>query len=125
RGVRMRSVTRDLHQTELDDVARHRRLRRVEAGALQRTHEILLRRELLLRHEAHERLLAVMLARELLHGTIASNTVPTRSPASSLSTTSPARAPTIAARHPDPAATRHASTFGSMPPSIVPSSTSA
>src|SRR5207248_2057430 len=125
RGVRVRSVARDLDEPELHDVARHRRLCRVEACALQRTHEILLRRELLLRYKTDQRLLTVVLASELLHAAAASNTVPTRSPARRRSTASPARAATMAARQPEPAATRHASTFGSMPPSIVPSSTSA
>src|SRR5438093_1433124 len=123
RGVDVRPVPRDLHEAELDDVARDGRLRRVEPRALERANEILLRAELLLRDDAEQRLLTVVFARELLHAA-ASNTVPTRSPARSRSIASPERASTIAERQPALAATRQASTFGSIPPSIVPSSTS-
>src|SRR5438093_6077983 len=122
--VDMRAVTGDLHETELDDVARHRRLRRWEASCLERADQLLLGREVLLPYETHQRLLPLMLAREPFPHAAASKTVPTCSPVSSFPIASAPRAATIAARQPALAANRHASTFGTMPPSIVPSSTS-
>src|SRR5207253_2689705 len=125
RRVGMVPVTRDLHEPELDDVTRHRRLSRGEAHATERTDDVGLRGEPLLRNDTKQGLLPVMLARERVPHAAASKTVPTCSPARSRSTESTPRVATIAARHPAAAAMRHASTFGSMPPSIVPSSTSA
>src|SRR6185295_978246 len=93
RRVRVRAVVCDLDQTQLDDVARNRRLRGREARRLERPHEVALRGQLLRADDAEQRLLPMLLARELLHAV--SNTVPTRSPASSRSTASPARASTI------------------------------
>src|SRR5437867_654796 len=124
RRVDVRAVTGDLHETQLDDVARHRGLRRRKAGCLERADQLLLGREVLLPYETHQRLLPVMLARESFPHAAASKTVPTCSPVSSFSIASAPRAATIAARQPALAANRLASTFGTMPPSIVPSSTS-
>src|SRR5687767_13291495 len=121
----MRAIARDLHQPELDDVARHGGLGRREARTLQRADQLLLRGEAVLPHQAHQRLLPMVLARERLPHAAASKTVPICSPPSSFSIASAPRAATIAARQPALAAIRHASTFGTMPPSIVPSSTSA
>src|SRR5438309_2489801 len=125
RRVGMGPVASDLHEPELDDVTRHRRLGRGEAHATERTDDVGLRGEPLLRDDTKQGLLTMMLARESVPHAAASNTVPTCSPARSRSTESTPRVATIAARHPAAAAMRQASTFGSMPPSIVPSSTSA
>src|SRR5712691_833380 len=118
----MPPVARDLYQPAPDDVPPPAPPRARDTRAFERAHELLLGRELLLPHEPQERLLPMLLARELLHAT-ASNTVPTRSPASSRSIASD-RAATMAARQPAFDATRQASTLGNIPPSIVPSSTS-
>src|SRR5437762_3327278 len=125
RRVGMRPVTSDLHEPEHDEVTRHRRLGRGEAHATERTDDVGLRGEPLLRNDTKQGLLPVVLARERVPHAAASKTVPTCSPARSRSTASTPRVATIAARHPAAAAIRHASTLGSMPPSIVPSSTRA
>ena len=96
------------------------KLRAFEEGA----DDVLLRRETLVAHEAQERLLALLLPKVQLVHAAASKTVPASSPDSRASIASISRAETIAARQPAWLATRHASTLGSIPPSIVPSSTS-
>src|SRR5205807_724099 len=102
--VSVRAIAGDLHEPELDDVARDRRLCGGEARATERADDVRLCREPLLRNDTEERLLPVVLARERVPHAAASKTVPTCSPASSRSTASRPRVATIAARHPAAAA---------------------
>ena len=118
-------VAGHLHEPELDDVPRDGRLRGGEARTAQGPDHVGLGRKPLPGHDAEQRLLPMMFSRERIPHAAASKTVPTCSPARSRSTESTPRVATMAARHPAAAAMRHASTLGSMPPSIVPSSTRA